>query len=55
MTEDRALWREAPAHYRAWNEAEFAKLLEQPEILSQYRAIQNRIAAVCGEVSGEGK
>lgn len=26
--------------------AQFAELLEQPEILSQYRAIQNRIAAV---------
>ncbi len=24
MTEDKALWREALAHYRAWNEAEFA-------------------------------
>jgi hypothetical protein len=24
MTEDRTLWREALAHYRAWNEAEFA-------------------------------
>lgn len=23
MTEDKALWREALAHYRAWNEAEF--------------------------------
>jgi len=24
VTEDKALWREALAHYRAWNEAEFA-------------------------------
>ena len=24
MTEDKALWREALAHYCAWNEAEFA-------------------------------
>ena len=24
MTEDKALWREALAYYRAWNEAEFA-------------------------------
>ncbi len=24
MTEDRVLWREALAHYHAWNEAEFA-------------------------------
>jgi len=24
MTEDKALWREALAHYHAWNEAEFA-------------------------------
>ncbi len=24
MAEDKALWREALAHYRAWNEAEFA-------------------------------
>jgi len=23
VTEDKALWREALAHYRAWNEAEF--------------------------------
>ncbi|MBU0703522.1 MAG: nucleotidyltransferase [Chloroflexi bacterium] len=29
--------------------AQFAELLEQPEIVSQYRAIQNRIAAVRGE------
>jgi hypothetical protein len=35
--------------------SQFAGLLEQPEILSQYRAIQNRIAAVRGEVSGEGE
>jgi len=24
MAEDKALWRKALAHYRAWNEAEFA-------------------------------
>ena len=24
MTEDKALWRKALTHYRAWNEAEFA-------------------------------
>jgi predicted nucleotidyltransferase len=29
--------------------SQFAELLEQPEILSQYRAIQGRIAAVCGD------
>lgn len=29
--------------------SQFAELLEQPEILSQYRAIQDRIAAVCAD------
>ena len=29
MAEDKTLWREAPARYRAWNEAQFADRVRQ--------------------------
>lgn len=55
MAKDRTLWREALAHYHAWNEAEFADRVrranEQP-LAEKWRAYQD-LMALCWRINPE--
>ena len=55
MTEDKAPWREALAHYRAWNEAEFANRVRragEQTLAEKWRAYLD-LLAFCWRVNPE--
>jgi hypothetical protein len=55
MVEDRTLWREALAHYRAWNEAEFAdrvRRANEQSLAEKWRAYQD-LMAFCWRINPE--
>jgi hypothetical protein len=55
MVEDKTLWREALAHYRAWNEAEFAdrvRRANEQSLAEKWRAYQD-LMAFCWRINPE--
>ena len=55
MSEDKTLWREALAHYRAWNEAEFADRVRragEQTLAEKWRAYLD-LMALCWRVNPE--